>query len=226
MIVLALSTSCPRGSAAILSERGTLSRSEYLGLELHAERIFTAIDDACARAGVTAGDLGAVACDVGPGSFTGVRVSVAAGRGIALALGIPAVGVGSLDAMAAAVIASEPGLGEVLAMIDAKRDEVFVGSFSANGARTAAFSHVPSAVAAELIASAKASGARVVGEISRVIASTTGTASPSSDLPDAEWIGRVAVARLAAGRADPPDPEYVRAPDAKTTAQLRVPPQP
>jgi tRNA threonylcarbamoyl adenosine modification protein YeaZ len=67
----------------------------------HAEKLMAAVGDALKEAKVGFPDLGAVAVSVGPGSFTGVRVGVSAARGFALALKIPAIGVTTLEALAA-----------------------------------------------------------------------------------------------------------------------------
>ncbi|MGQ3295635.1 MAG: tRNA (adenosine(37)-N6)-threonylcarbamoyltransferase complex dimerization subunit type 1 TsaB, partial [Shinella sp.] len=67
----------------------------------HAERLMDFVDAALDAAGMTLQDIGRIAVTVGPGSFTGIRVGVAAARGLALALGVPAVGVSTLAALAA-----------------------------------------------------------------------------------------------------------------------------
>src|SRR4051812_25416291 len=102
MKVLALSTSTPRGSVAVVDDGAVLASVAYVDLKSHAERIFGSIDLALAKAGLERSTIAAVACDLGPGSFTGVRVGVASAKGIALALGVPVFGVSSLEVMAAA----------------------------------------------------------------------------------------------------------------------------
>ncbi len=93
-----------------------------------------------AQAGEHRGSLEGLSCDVGPGSFTGVRVGVASAKGIALGLGLPLAGVVSLEAMAAAAFATgAAGPGDVVvAAVDAKKSEVFVAAYDARGTVLAA----------------------------------------------------------------------------------------
>ncbi len=106
MKVLAISTSTPRGSAALVRDGEAVAAVAYVDLQGHAERIFQAIEAVLAQSGETRRSLDGLACDIGPGSFTGVRVGVASTKGIALGLGLPLAGVTSLEAMAAAAFAA------------------------------------------------------------------------------------------------------------------------
>lgn len=228
MKVLAISTSTRRGGAALLDDGRVLAARTWESGEGSAERLFKAID-ACAReAGLEVLPADAtLACDVGPGSFTGVRVGVASVEGIALALGLATVGVVSLEAMAAAAFGE--GLvrnGVVVAAIDAKKDEAFLAAYDAQGSAVLSPCHVALAGVADLLArDSRTAGAPVVGEIAASIAALSSRVvrADSADLPDAAWVGRVALARLARG-ADPRElrsdlePLYVRAPDAKPQA--------
>jgi tRNA threonylcarbamoyladenosine biosynthesis protein TsaB len=81
------------------------------------------VDAALASAKAEYPDLGRIAVTTGPGSFTGVRVGIAFARGLALALDIPAIGIGSLDALASPLAQSRKGT--VAAVLDAKRGEVY-----------------------------------------------------------------------------------------------------
>ena len=76
-----------------------------------------------ARAGLAFADLDRIAATVGPGSFTGLRVGVAFAKGLALALGKPTVGIGTLEALAA----QAPGL--VFPAIDARRGQLYLQAF-------------------------------------------------------------------------------------------------
>jgi tRNA threonylcarbamoyladenosine biosynthesis protein TsaB len=227
--VLAISTSTPRGSAAIVRADGTAAEVTYVDLQGHAERLFEAIDSALARAGQSRATLDAVACDVGPGSFTGVRVGVASGKGIALALGLPLAGAGSLQAMAAAAFASgAAGPGDVvLAAIDAKKGEVFLAAYRASGDVVLAPCTRPCAADAFTLSGLpEGAGLVAVGEIAAGLTLPAGVRharGAALDLPDAAWIGRLALASLAAGPpADPEsiEPLYVRAPDAMPMAPV------
>jgi tRNA threonylcarbamoyladenosine biosynthesis protein TsaB len=89
----------------------------------HAERLHPMVEAALAEAKASYADLDRIAVTTGPGSFTGVRVGIAFARGLALALDIPAIGVGSLDALIVPLARS--GEGTVAAVLDAKHGEVY-----------------------------------------------------------------------------------------------------
>ncbi len=89
----------------------------------HAEHLMTVIEDAMREAEAGFADLGAVAVSIGPGSFTGVRVGVSAARGFAMALKIPAIGVTTLEAIAAEA-REKFGPRLVMSALDAGRDEI------------------------------------------------------------------------------------------------------
>jgi tRNA threonylcarbamoyladenosine biosynthesis protein TsaB len=232
MKILALSTSTPRGSAVVLEDEHVLGGGGYVDLQGHAERIFEAIDAALAAANLDRGALQAIACDQGPGSFTGVRVGVASAKGIALGLDVPLAGVISLDAMAAAAF-SEGAATEadvVLAAIDAKKDEVFLAAYTL-------VDGVVRALAPPRCEPRTAAALTIPGETRRIVLIGEVVASidplppglargPALDLPDAVWVGRLAARRLAAGEPGDPalvEPLYVRPPDA---VPLAIPTRP
>src|SRR5262249_37322599 len=96
----------------------------------HADLLLPMCEDVLAEAGIARSDLDVVAVGRGPGAFTGVRLAVSAAQGIALALGIPAVPVSSLAALA--MQAPDNGA-EILAVIDARMGEVYAGRFRRMG---------------------------------------------------------------------------------------------
>jgi len=103
MLILAIDTSAAQCAACIFDThemRETGRTVLYLG-KGHAEHLMTVIETALSAAGTSYAWLDRIAVSVGPGSFTGVRVGVSTARGLALALGIPAIGVSTLEAIAA-----------------------------------------------------------------------------------------------------------------------------
>jgi len=107
------------------------SISETLG-KGHAERLIPMVDEVLTQAGMTLREMTRIAVTVGPGSFTGIRVGVAAARGFALSLGIPAVGVTTLQVVAEQLLEIGPPA-PVVAAIDARRDEIFAQVFAPDG---------------------------------------------------------------------------------------------
>src|SRR5690606_19042171 len=87
---------------------------------------------ALSAAGTALAGIGGIAVSIGPGSFTGVRIGVAASRGLALALKVPATGISTLEALAAEAHAAQPKR-EVLALIDAGREKVYAERRSGDG---------------------------------------------------------------------------------------------
>ena len=236
MKVLALSTSTHRGSAAVLEGDRVLGVSGYADLGGHAERIFSAVTEALDAAALKRTDIGLVACDIGPGSFTGVRVGVASAKGLALGLNVPLVGVGSLEAMAAAAFATGAAGPQdvVVAVIDAKKQEFFLAAYDASGQTLWTPAHVPLADASRIVGTELSRllhgsvGICLVGEAALLEPSLASVVvrAPAVDLPDAVTVGRLAWQRFASSTSvemyDPGmlEPSYVRPPDAKPMASV------
>ncbi len=172
----------------------------------HAEHLMAVIGTALAEAGSTYTDLDAIAVSVGPGSFTGVRVGVAAARGLALALNIPAIGITTLAALARGARDDNPGRA-VAASIDAGRGQSYLATFSAAGELTFG----PAALAVE------AADARIrdMGEETLIAAARTA---------DIAIYARLGAERLATGgKPDRPKPLYLRDADARPQDGFALP---
>lgn len=103
MSLLALETSTQVCAVAIATEQRLIAEYRLNLKNLHAERLFGAIDKLLSDTGMRPQDLSAVAVSAGPGSFTGLRIGAAAAKGIAFANDIPLIAIPTLDALAAQV---------------------------------------------------------------------------------------------------------------------------
>lgn len=122
MLILGIESATAQVGCAIAGHEGVLASAQSARPRQHAESLAPAIDFACRAAGVGLGEISAVAVDVGPGLFTGLRVGIAAAKAIAFARRLPMIGVSSLDLLAFAARFSPR---RIAAVIDARRGEVF-----------------------------------------------------------------------------------------------------
>src|SRR5438067_1334167 len=134
MRVLAIDTALAACSAALLDTgRGGIVASETLTMARgHAEAIMPLIARVMDLADVEFAALDRVAVTTGPGSFTGLRVGISAIRGIALAAAKPAIGLSTLAAFAAPLIAEDDST-HVAAVVDARHDHVYFQVFGIGG---------------------------------------------------------------------------------------------
>ena len=130
--LLYLETSSKNCSVGI-SRNGSLLALEELSEASfsHAEKLHPFINDVLENAALTMNDLSGVVVGKGPGSYTGLRIGVAAAKGLRLALQIPLVAIGSLETLAEAV--RSQALDFIIPLIDARRMEVYTAVFDAKG---------------------------------------------------------------------------------------------
>jgi tRNA threonylcarbamoyladenosine biosynthesis protein TsaB len=127
MLVLALDTTTRAGSLALARDGALIEALVGDHLRPHAERLPVDIMGLLQRHGLTPFDVDVFAVAIGPGSFTGLRIGIAAIQGLAFASDRPVVGVSALEAVAHAVLGGGPvwPLSRVGVWMDAQRDEVF-----------------------------------------------------------------------------------------------------
>jgi tRNA threonylcarbamoyladenosine biosynthesis protein TsaB len=125
--ILGIDTATGFASVAVLDDTTVLAemRSDTAG---HRADLLVLVDAVCTGAGVTARDLDGIAIGAGPGSFTGLRIGMATTKGIAFAAQRPLWAVSSLAALAHAELESDP-TGVVVAVLDARRGEVYAGAY-------------------------------------------------------------------------------------------------
>jgi tRNA threonylcarbamoyladenosine biosynthesis protein TsaB len=121
MRILAIETATIEVGVAVADETGPLASVTARPGRRQAETLHPAIADVCRIAMITPAELDAIAVDIGPGLFTGLRVGVAAAKALAGALGLPVVTATSLEVLKAAC---PSGLGAVIPVIDMRRGEV------------------------------------------------------------------------------------------------------
>jgi tRNA threonylcarbamoyl adenosine modification protein YeaZ len=186
----------------------------------HAEHLMAVIEEAMREATVGFPEIGAVAVSVGPGSFTGVRVGVSAARGLALALRIPAIGVTTLEALAAET-RDLFGPRFVLAAIEAGRGEVHVALHDGEGNLCDGPKVATIEAAADL---ARRHAAVLAGSAAPRIAAASGT--PLEIGPAGATAAIASYARIAAERTGPherPRPLYLREADARPQEGFALP---
>jgi tRNA threonylcarbamoyladenosine biosynthesis protein TsaB len=213
VLILLVDTCLAVCQAAVVRDGVVLASASEPMARGHQERLAPMVREVVAAAGAPLADVERIAVTVGPGSFTGLRVGLAFAKGLAMALGRPCVGVGTLAALAA----SEAGGGLRTAAIDAGRGAIYLHSF--DGERElGAPGRLPVETAAARIREI-GPGQMLIGPQASVLAA----ALPGVRPIDLAAPSPLAIARLAAAAPPvPPRPLYLREPDAKIAA--RTPP--
>lgn len=224
MRVLAIDTALEACSAAVLdTEIGAITAHESLPMARgHAEALIPLIARVIEKAELDFAALDRIAVTTGPGSFTGLRVGISAARGIALAAGKPAVGLSTLAAYAAPLIATDDTLPVVVA-IDARHDHVYLQVFGPGGRSIVAPRLAP---LREALRVAATGAPRLIGTAAAMLAASwpAGERAPSlidaRRAPDIDWVARLGAAAAETGLA--PKPLYLRAPDAHPQESTRL----
>ncbi len=210
MLVLALDTALSAATAVVAADGAVLAVRQQPMARGHQEAIASLAEAAMADADVAFRDLDRIGVTVGPGSFTGLRVGLAFAKGAALAWRTPLVGLGTLEALA---VGAPP---RTVAAIDAGRGQIYLQSFMgpAGPPQQRPLAEALALVAALDPAFIVGSGATLLSE-----------AAPNARLDPRAFPAPEALAALtvAAPAPDgPPQPLYLRAPDAKTLADRGV----
>jgi len=222
MRILAIDTALEACAAGIIEMPDRVLAQESVAMARgHAEALMPLIARVMDQAGTAFADLDRIAVTVGPGSFTGLRVGIAAARGIALASGKPAVGVSTLAAFAGPYLAA----GEtrpVVAAVDARHDQVYVEVFGPGGRILVTPRLVP---VRDAVRAANAA-AVIVGSGAGILAGAwpDGKPLPAIATQGAPLIASIARLGAAADVAHAlPKPLYLRRPDARPQDAARLP---
>jgi tRNA threonylcarbamoyl adenosine modification protein YeaZ len=167
--------------------------------------------------------LDRVAVTIGPGSYTGLRVGISAARAIALAAGIPAIGISTLAASAAPFIGREGGR-VVAAAVDAKHGQVWFQAMNAQGKQLVSVRQVNHRDAARAIGAGPVS---LVGSAALAVANEAWAIGldalvvDDAKAPDVTWVARLGL--IADPENAPPRPLYLKAPETTPQDRARLP---
>lgn len=219
MRILALDTALGACSVALWEDGKIRARRYQARTRGHAEVLMDLVGEVEEEARCRSLDCDRLAVTIGPGTFTGLRVSLAAARGLALATGLPLIGITTLQAIAANTNCKE---GQIAALLDAKRGEVYGQIFKAGaGSSLVTQPQILTHEAAEaLVRKARGEGPLgLVGTGAKLIASRIGEGAladlvKAPDQPDAAVVASLA-ALVSDPASAPPRPLYLRDPDAK-----------
>lgn len=208
-MILAFDTSGPYCAAAVLRDARLVAARREDMARGQAERLMPLLAELLAEIGAEWGELAALGVGIGPGNFTGLRISVAAARGLALSLGVPAVGVSGFDVLAEEA-PRDAGSAEVLSLA-APRGAAYLQRWRRGAALGAPVQIQPGDTSFAIKPTETVRGAHAQ-EVAAPFGARFHSAAPEQM---AESIARVAARRLAAGTGlDRPAPLYVRPADA------------
>jgi tRNA threonylcarbamoyladenosine biosynthesis protein TsaB len=215
LLILALDASTPVTTVALARGNGREVLAEVsLTARGASETLLPAIHAALDLAGEDLGSVGRVLAGVGPGTFTGIRIAAATARALSAGTGIPLSKNSTLDALAAPARSYS---GDVLAVLDARRGQVFARRYSEDGPTTGIYCLTPEELSVE-------GGPLVVGDGAvryRGALSGLGRIPPEdSPLHRVTAVGHVISADLSPVSPDELVPIYVREPDAEVRRDL------
>ncbi len=195
MRVLAVDTTTPRGSVAVLSdEAAVLAEARVETASGHSRWLLPAVEALLSGLALEAAALDCFAVTTGPGSFTGLRVGLSSVQGLALASGRPCVGLSALEVLALAAA----GCAEtVVAVMDAFRHEVYLGVYDGAGRPRAE----PRVGALESLLEGVPEGAAFVGDAVGGARPPIEARVPGARFPPLDLFLAVPLARAALGRA-------------------------
>jgi tRNA threonylcarbamoyladenosine biosynthesis protein TsaB len=218
--ILALESATEGLSVALLEGERVVVLREHAQARQHAAVLLAVVDETLREAGLTLGELDAMAITAGPGAFTSLRIGLATLKGLAFGRALPVVGVSTLETMALRGLEGAPDAGsdlaagtEVLALLDARRGEWYAGAWRA--------ASTPGEVPTSTLVEGLYAPAQLVNDLPRSVVALSPEAAGwregferaglrfaaciegSDARPRADWVGRLAARRLARGEGQP-----------------------
>lgn len=229
-VVLAVDSVGSACSAAVAVGDTVLSAERVESRHGQAEALMPMVDAAMRKAGLAPTQLDLVAATVGPGSFTGIRVGLAAAHGIALATNAPLVGVSSFEAVATGLARSDGVRFQFLLIaLESRREDIFVQVFDrlCNPVGPPA-AVMPAALGEAVEAAIGGMPLLIAGDAAEraalVLSTCADTIILKGSVPDAVGVLRAGLHRWRGGAVDPPRPLYLRPPDVTLPSGRRTSP--
>ena len=223
--ILALEASASQLSIALMRDGHLLATCQHLAAHGHAVGIVPLTIETLHKAGETFDAITHVAAGCGPGSFTGIRVTLAAAKGFCMAHQAVGVGISGLQALAGAASDAEPhATSACLTLADTRRGTLYAQIFDGDAQPLgdifeSSVANVPRLIDGDLSASGLTiSGLRIVGAERAAVADALNTAGvsttlpPVEDMPTASMIAHLAAAQIKRGEITPLEPLYLADP--------------
>jgi tRNA threonylcarbamoyladenosine biosynthesis protein TsaB len=225
MKILAIDTALNACSVALMDGRTTIAFSHEIRSRGHAEKLLPTIQDLMQGNGFKFADLNSIGVTIGPGTFTGLRIGLAAARAISLTANLPCIGVSTLECLAASVTEAEANGRAIVPLIDARRQEIYHQTFQYNKV-DAEFPNPLSDPKAsnidEMLSILPTAPTFIFGSGAELLTNLDGFNAETMTLlekepdPDARLVAQIALKKLQKNDfTSPPAPLYLRAPDAK-----------
>ena len=128
MLILGISTSSNIASVALSKDAECIKELNINNNKTHSETLLPLINELLSETNIKLQDINLIACDNGPGSFTGIRIGISTVKAIAESLNIPVIAVSSLEGLAYNIHDSEC----ICSLIDARNNQVYCGLFDSN----------------------------------------------------------------------------------------------
>ena len=225
-IILAIETSSELASCALLSGDTVLSR-ESGGVRTHSQSVLPMVQELLLEAELKLADVDAIAFGAGPGSFTGVRTACGVAQGLAFGAELPVLPLVTLEAMAEACRAAS-GATEVLAVLDARMNEVYWAQYRFDGAWQTVIEPTlssPDVVAPRMVAGLAACGNGFAAYPDAFMGKDFAAQADAAIVPHARDLARIGAAAFAGGQAVPAaqaQPLYLRNKVAYTSAERQA----
>jgi tRNA threonylcarbamoyladenosine biosynthesis protein TsaB len=225
--ILALDAATEACSVSLWCDGAEIGRSSESG-KSSAAQILSMVEQSLAEAQLTLSALDAIASSIGPGAFTGVRISVAVAQGLAFGAGLPVIPITTLEALALQALQADAALSRAMACLDARMGEVYWGCFVADAVQGLTATHVPAVSAPQNVLLPNDGLYQGIGRglsaypALKALPGIRSNEAFSQCLPQAREMARLAGLRFPLGAAMDPahlTPLYLRDKVALTTAE-------